>query len=316
MPMSPIPNPDGAARYDVTIVGGGPAGLSAALMLGRSRKRVLLLDAGTPRNARAHEMHGFVTRDGTPPAEFRRIAHEQLQAYPSVVRASQRVERLTGEPDDFTLHLQDGATVRSRRVLLALGMVDELPELPGYRELWGRSLFQCPYCHAWEEQDKPFGFVAPDADKLEFARFLLGWTSDVIAFTEGRFEVSAEVRDRLASAGVRLEERPIRRLVATAGGDRLEAVELADGTRLAREVLFVRPPQRQVALVEDLGLALDSNGFVQVDARQETSRKGIFAAGDMTTQMQAAMAAAAAGHLASTMLNHELTFGAPVAGGR
>ncbi|MNX71473.1 Thioredoxin reductase [compost metagenome] len=310
MSLSSTPIPDLTAPYDVTIVGGGPAGLSAALLLGRARKRVLLLDAGTPRNARAHEVHGFVTRDGTPPAEFRRLAHEQLTAYPSVTRASQLVERITGEVEAFHLQLQAGTRVRSRRVLLALGMVDVLPALPGYRELWGSSLFQCPYCHAWEEQDKAFGFLAPGPDKMEFGAFLLGWTADVTVFTDARFEVPAVIRASLEAAGVQLEERPIRRLVSRTGddvhGDRLEAVELVDGTRIAREVLFVRPPQRQTALVEAMGLALDQNGFVQVDARQETSCRGIFAAGDMTTQMQSAMTAAAAGYQAAAMLNHDL----------
>lgn len=315
MNLSPMPNPDWTALYDVVIVGGGPAGLSAALILGRARKRVLLLDAGTPRNARAHEVHGFVTRDGTPPAEFRRIAHEQLATYPSVTRVNQRVERITGELDAFELQLQEGMSVRSRRVILALGMVDMLPDLPGYRELWGRSLFQCPYCHAWEEQDKAFGFIAPGPEKLEFAAFLLGWTSDVVAFTDGCFEVPAAMREQLETVGVRIEERPIRRLVSTAvedaHGGRLEAVELADGTRIAREILFVRPPQRQTTLVEAMGLTLDPNGFVQVDARQETSSPGIFAIGDMTTMMQSAMAAAAAGYQAAAMLNHDLTLGPP-----
>jgi thioredoxin reductase len=275
----------------------------------------LLLDAGEPRNARAHNIYNFVTRDGTPPAEFRRIAHEQLAAYPSVVRASQRVERVMGERDDFELQLEDGSHVRARRIILALGMVDVLPEIPGYRELWGESIFQCPYCHGWEVQDQAFGFLAPGADKLDFGAFLLGWTSDVVAFTDGRFEVSAEVRDRLDAMGVRIEERPIRRLVSTAADDdhapRLGAVELADGTRIERDVLFARPLQRQTALVGTLGLELDPLGFVKVDHRLETSRPGIFAAGDMTSMMQAAMAAAAAGQMAAGMANHDLMLGPP-----
>jgi thioredoxin reductase len=313
--MLPTPNPDGEATYDVAIVGGGPAGLSAALILGRSRKRVLLLDAGTPRNARAHEVHGFVTRDGIPPAEFRRIAHEQLTAYPSVARSGQRVERITGELDAFQLHLQEGMSVRSRRIILALGMVDELPDMPGYRELWGHSIFQCPYCHGWEVQDQAFGFLAPGLDKLEFGAFLLNWSADVVAFTDGRFEVPTAMRERLEGMGLRIDERPIRRLVATTGEDtphgRLEAVELADGTRVARDVLFARPPQHQTPLVESLGLALDPSGFVQVDGRLETSCRGIYAAGDLTTQMQTAMAAAAAGYQAAAMINHDLAFGLP-----
>lgn len=313
--MTRTVNPDRTAQYDVAIIGGGPAGLSAALALGRARRQVLLLDFGTPRNARAHEVHNFVTRDGIPPAEFRRIAHEQLAAYPSVARANQRVERIAGGPDAFELDLQGGVNVRSRRIILALGMVDVLPDLPGYRELWGYSLFQCPYCHGWEEQDKAFGFIAPGPDKMDFAIFLLGWSRDVVVFTDGRYEVPEAMRERLAAAGIRIEERPIRRLVSRpaegAQGERLEAVELADGGHVAREVLFVRPPQRQTVLVEALGLALDANGFVKVDGRQATSSPGIFAAGDMTTMMQSALAAAAAGQHAAGMVNHDLAFSSP-----
>lgn len=315
MPTPFLPNPDAAEPYDAAIVGGGPAGLSAALTLGRARKKVLLLDAGAPRNARAHEVHGFVTRDGVTPAEFRRVANEQLAPYPSVSRAAQRVARIEGEKDDFTLHLEEGGSVRARRVILALGMVDVLPELPGYRELWGHALFQCPYCHGWEVRDRPFGFLAPDPEKLAFGSFLLGWTSDVVVFTDGRFEVPPAVRAHFEAQGVGLEERPIRALVADAGGERLEAVELEDGSRVAREVLFVRPPQRQTPLVEGLGLALDPNGFVQVGMQQETSRKGVYAAGDLATPMQTALAAAAAGQLAASMVNHDLTLAGWPSGG-
>jgi thioredoxin reductase len=294
--------------YDVVIVGGGPAGLAAATTLGRGRRKVLVLDAGEPRNARAHELHNFVTRDGIPPAEFRRIAHEQLAQYPNVERASARVTGISGGPDGFTV---EGPDVQARRVILALGMVDMLPELPGYRELWGHAIFQCPYCHGWEVQDRPFGYLAPALAHAEFGIFLKGWSRDVVVFTDGKFEVGDELRAKLAAAGVGLEERALGGLVAE--GDRLVAVELADGTRVAREVLFARPPQRQTALVEALGLELDENGFVKVDFRHQTSRPGIYAAGDMTTMMQAALAAAAAGSFAAGMVNHELAFAPEVA---
>lgn len=316
MRMSPTPTPDCSTLYDVTIIGGGPAGLAAALILGRSRRRVLLLDAGAPRNSRAKAVHGMITRDGTPPAEIRRLAHEQLAAYPLVDRAENWVERVTGERDAFELDLRGGTRVRTRRIVLALGMVDVLPELPGYEELWGRAIFQCPYCHAWEQQDKPFGFLAPGPEALDFALFLKGWTSDIIAFTEGRFEVPAEKREQLEAAGVRIEERPILRLILSAEGDRLDALELSDGSRVSREVLFARPPQHQTALVSSLGLALDENGYVQVDARQATSIPGIYAAGDLTTMMQNATMAAAAGNLAAAMVNHDLAFSAPVLAGQ
>lgn len=299
-------NEENGRSYDVVIVGGGPAGLSAALMLGRGIKRVLLCDAGSPRNAAAEEIHNFVTRDGTPPGEFRRIGREQLAPYEHVEVRGERVESIGGSRGEFEVVLASG-TVRARRVLLCGGMIDVLPELPGYRELWGKALFQCPYCHGWEVRDRAFGYVAPAAQWVEWAAFLRGWTRDVMVFTDAKFEVAADVRQRLSDAGVRIEERAIRRLVSSSDGEHLEAIELADGSRVAREVLFVRPPQRQTELVRALELDLDEHGFVRVGEQMETSRPGVYAAGDLTTMMQGAMFAAAAGGRAAGSINHELT---------
>ncbi len=292
--------------YDVVIAGGGPAGLSAALMLGRARKRVLLSDAGARRNERAREIHGFVTRDGTPPDEFRRVAREQLSAYPNVEVREQTVVAVSGAAGSFRVELGT-QSIAARRVLLCLGMIDELLDLPGYRELWGRAIFQCPYCHGWEVRDRAFGYLAPSAPLVEHALFFQGWSRDLVVFTDARFEVQAEVRARLATAGVRVEERAIRSLVASADGEHLSAVELDDGERVAREVLFSVPPQRQTPLVQSLGLVLDDLGFVRVDERLESSRPGIHAAGDLTSRMQSALLAAAAGATAAHWMNYALT---------
>lgn len=301
-------------RYDVIIVGGGPAGLAAALTLGRARRRVLLCDSGPPRNAAAVHVHNFLTRDGTPPAELRRIGREQLRPYASVEVRDARVEAIHGERDAFEARLSDGS-VEARRILLCTGMIDELPALEGFRALWGTSIFQCPYCHGWEVRDRSFGWLAPSAEFLAFALLLRGWTSDVVALTDGRFAVPAEVRAQLEAAGVPIEERPITRLVARE--DRLEHIELAEGEPLRRDVLFARPPQRQVPLVESLGLELDPAGHVRVnDPHRETSTPGIYAAGDLQTPMQAAIAAAAAGMLTAAMINHALALEPPPSRGR
>ncbi|NTX08887.1 NAD(P)/FAD-dependent oxidoreductase [Myxococcus sp. CA040A] len=301
---------------DVVIVGGGPAGLSAALVLGRGRKKVLLCDAGSPRNAAAEHIQGFVTRDGTPPREFRAIGREQLRPYEVDIRDVRvsGIERL-GDAR-FRVTLEGGVVVESRRVLLATGMVDVLPDLPGYRELWGKAVFQCPYCHGWEIQDKAWGvFAGPEAELyLDFAFFLKGWSADVTLYTLGGFQVSAERRAQLQRAEVRLVEGPVRRLIASADGNALEAVELEDGTRVRQEYIFTRPPQRHVALVEGLGLALDEMGFVKVDPMQQTSVPGISAAGDLTTRLQGALIAAAAGAQSAYVMNHQLNMEALGAG--
>lgn len=291
--------------YDVVIAGGGPAGLSAALTLGRARKRVLLCDAGPPRNAAADHIHGFVTRDGITPAEFRRIGGQQLEPYPSVQTRSVRVEEIRGERGAFEVRLATGS-VEARRILLCTGMIDELPDLEGFRALWGTSIFQCPYCHAWEAQDRRFGYLAQSAEALDFALLLRGWTSDVVVLTDGRYAVPPDVHARLAGAGIRLEERRITRLSSSNG--HLEQVELAEGSPLHLDVLFAHPPQRQVELVRALELTLDPAGFVQVDElHRETSRPGIYAGGDLITRAQGALVAAASGNLAAAMLNHALT---------
>lgn len=291
--------------YDVLIAGGGPSGLSAALALGRARKRVLLCDSGPRRNAAAARIHNFVTRDGTPPDDFRSAAREQLAIYPNVDARDVRVAAISGTRGAFRAELDTGS-VEARRVLLCTGMIDEALPIEGFGELWGRSIFQCPYCHGWEARDRRWGYLAlADSPHLvPFALQMRGWSRDAVVFTGGAFTMTKEVRDRLEAAGIRCETAAIARLIARE--DRLEAVELASGARVPCEVLFAHPPQRQVALVRALGVALD-DGYVRVDpASLETSTPGIYAAGDLTTRMQGAIFAASAGVQAAARINVDL----------
>jgi len=291
--------------YDVLIIGGGPSGLSAALALGRARKRVLLCDAGPRRNAAAAHMHNFVTRDGTPPQEFRRIARDQLASYPNVEIRDTGVLAITGERNAFMVQLTGGVDVSTRRVLLATGMVDETLPIEGFRELWGQSIFQCPYCHGWEIQDHLWGFLVHAGDAAHAAPFALmarGFTTRGLTVFG---ELPDDVRAKLRAADIEVAAVPVRRLVARDG--QLTAVELADGTAVACEALFVHPPQRQVALVDSLGLAAE-DGYLKLDPMtRETSRPGIFASGDLTTRMQSAVIAAASGMQAAASINMELS---------
>lgn len=296
------------STFDVVIAGGGPAGLSAALALGRARKRVLLCDAGPRRNATAVHVQNFVTRDGVPPDEFRRIAREQLTAYPNVEICSHRVESIAGERDAFAVRLSQGAAT-ARRILLCTGLVDELPPVPGVRELWGTAIFQCPYCHGWEVRDQRFAYLAADAEAASFALLLRGWTADVMLLTNAQFVIPSEVASQLRAGGIVVDERRIDRLVPE--GSRLDRVVFSDGGVLRRDALFVQPRQQQVELVRSLVLALDPQGLVKISDSYETSMTGVYAGGDLTTKRQTAILAAAAGMQAAAMLNQELTTALP-----
>lgn len=295
-------------HYDVVIVGGGPSGLSAALALGRACKRVLLCDSGPRRNAAAEHIHNFVTRDGTPPEEFRRIGREQLATYPNVEVRDAHVDAVTGEKGAFRVSL--GAEhVEARRLLLCTGMVDQMLSIEGFGDLWGHAIVQCPYCHGWEARDRPWGYLARlehTSHFLPFAMQLRGWTKDVVIFTNGTLDVPGTARTQLQAAGARIETAPVARLVAKE--KKLEAVELSNGERVRCELLFVHPPQQQTELIRALRLALDDAGFVQVDPmKRETSVPGIYAAGDSTTPMQAVIAASASALQAAAFVNMELT---------
>ncbi len=291
---------------DVIVVGGGPGGLQAALTLARGQRTVAVVDAGPPRNARAAAVHNFLTRDGTPPAELRRLARAELDRY-GVEVEGRRAIAITGERGAFTVELDEGS-VTARRVLLAVGMVDLLPELPGFEPLWGHTVFQCPYCHGHEVRGQRFAALAASEPMLDFAILLRAWTDDVVALTDGRFPVTDAARARLASAGVLLDERPLAALTARAeDAGRLAAITFTDGAPLPRDILFARPPQRQTDLVATLALALDPQGYLLLDDHRQTSRPGIYAAGDSVTMMQSALGAASAGMHAAAMLNHELT---------
>lgn len=282
--------------YDVIVIGGGPAGLTAALILGRARKRVMLLDAPERRrNLAAETLHGFVTRDGETPDQFRAIGRAQLAAY-DVEIAGPAVE-IVPEGARFAVRTAD-RQLAAERVVLALGMIDVLPELPGFRELWGTHAMQCPYCHGWEVRDQRFAVIGPP----EQAIFLRGWSRDIIAFLP---DANAATADDLARAGVVLERRPVVALRSDPGAP--ATVVLGDGSAIPRDALWARPAQRQTALVQALGLALDDQGYVDVGPTGETSIVGLYAAGDLTTMRQSAQIAASAGALVAYNLNHELT---------
>ncbi len=301
--------------FDAAIVGGGPAGLSAALTLGRAGRRVVLVDAGAARNAPAAHSHGYLTRDGAPPEEIRRLGREEAAGYGVVLRDG-RVRDAERDGDGFRLAL-DGAgglradALRARVLVLATGVVDELPDIPGLAEAWGKTAVHCPYCHGHEHRGKATAVLGRGSATYGFARLLHGWTDDVTVVTNGPEDLDVEEERQLADEDVRILRAPIARLRAPGG--RLEAVEFEGIPPLACGVLYLRPPQRPASpLAERLGAEL-RDGLVRVDHEGRTGVPGLFVVGDAANPVQEIATAAAGGARAAIAVNHDLICGPPEA---
>ena len=296
-------------QVEVAIVGGSNAGLSAALTLGRARRSVVVIDDGSPRNAPAHHAHNVYTRDGTPPEELRRIGREQLLPY-GVHFFNTRVVEAEGSRGAFQLVLRDGGDLTAARLLLATGISDDLPDTPGLRELWGKSVFTCPYCHGWEVQDTPLAVLGDGDAGYGYARLIQNWSRDLVLVTGENTTLTDEQLDDLQARGVDIIEAAVTEYENRNG--ELSALHLSDGRRLARKAVFMRPPMSLKGdLHEQLGCTLSEDGLqVVVDGMGQTSVPGVYAAGDIAT-MHAVIMAAASGTKAAGALNHEFVTEAP-----
>ena len=296
--------------HDVIVIGAGPAGLSAALMLGRCRRRVLVCDTGKPRNAASHAMHGFLSRDGMPPSEFLRIAREQLGQYDTVELRD--IEVMTAECRDSRFHvtLADGTVHQSRKLLVATGVVDNLPEIPGFKELYGRSVFHCPYCDGWEVRDRPLAIYGRGQRGLGLSLEMTGWSRDLVLCTDGPAEIPAEDLARLDRAGIRVREDPVVRLEGRAGSDeivRLERIVFASGEPLDRHALFFTTGQTQHSdLVTRLGCVMTDKGTVWTGKYEAAHLPGLYVAGDASRAVQWVVVAAAEGAEAAFAINTDL----------
>jgi thioredoxin reductase len=296
----------GRERFvDVIVVGGGPAGLAAALCLGRARRSVLVIDAGLPRHAVADGVHNFLTRDGLPPAALRTVAWDQMRAYPSVGRHQGAVVSLERGVDRWVATCDTGESWSAQAVLLATGVVDQHPMIRGYDALWGRSVFHCPYCHGWEVRDQPLAVLGQGRALAQFAPLLRSWSDDVVVCTHGA-ALEPDTEAVLAAHGVEVRTAPIAELEAKHGA--LDAIRFRDGTRLARHTLFVVPSPRLPDLVAGLGLELVDGGYLRIDDDGATSAPGLWAAGDLTSRRHQVTEAAAQGLRAAFAINRTLAF--------
>jgi thioredoxin reductase len=295
---------------DVAIVGGGPAGLSAALMLGRCLRRVILFDAGRPRNVRARGVHGLIGHEGLAPGTLLAQTREQLRAYETV---EVRLGAPEGEVRDawkraggFVVLAGDGSRIDCRKLLLATGMVDELPAIPGIVALWGRSVFPCPYCDAYEFRGQRLGVLGGGEGAATLARLLTTWSDDVTVFTGLPPWLQQQQQDWLGRKGVRFLAERVTGLQAE--GDRLRRVLRADAPPVPCDALFLSGGQHQRSpLVSKLGCAIGPRGTVETGKCESTNVPGLFVAGDASDDAQLVVVAAAEGAEAAIEINRSLS---------
>jgi thioredoxin reductase len=274
-------------------------------VLGRARRRTLLVDAGDQSNRPSPGVGGLLGNDGRPPVELYALGRQELAGYPAVTVLDGEVVRAGGEQDAFSLELADGTAIAARRIVRATGMAYRHRALDGIAERWGRSVFHCPFCHGWEHRDQPLCALDSEATGVHRGLLLRLWSDDVTLLTDGPAALAPDERDRLTSAGVTIDERPVAALRGP--GAELEAVVFADGSERACGGLLVAVElQQRSALAGQLGVTFQEAGPVSVDAiavdaRCETNVPGVFAAGDASTQMPSVAYAIAAGHLAAAM---------------
>ncbi len=278
---------------DCVVVGGGPAGLNASLVLGRAKKKIILFDDNKPRNAVTQESHGFITRDNIKPAEFKRIALENLKEYPNITIKNQRVFDIKTENNHFVILTSDGLTYQSRKVILATGLKDILPSIKGIHDYYGTSLFSCPFCDGWELKDRPLVFISEDERALHMIKMISNWSKDVVVCTNGKKVFSNEQRHLLAKKDIEVIDEEIEYFQGEGGN--LRSIVLKSGREVERAGGFVTTGLQQASpLAQILGCSMNSMGGIETDKAGRTNIAGVYACGDNSIIAPAQLIIAAA----------------------
>jgi thioredoxin reductase len=287
-------------EYDVMVVGGGAAGLSAALVLLRARRTVVVVDAGAPRNAPAAHIHGFISREGMPPSDLLAAGRAEVSEY----GGSLIDDTVVGVEPGFHVRLANGSQLTVRRVIVATGLRDELPDVLRVRERWGRDLLHCPYCHGYEVRDQPLGVLGGTPDADQHALLVRQWSPDVALFPHTD-SLTSDQRERLTARGIRIVEGAVAQLVVD--HDQLQGVELVDGTVIPRTAVFVRPrfvPNSELLI--SLGCDADENNWVLHDPVGRSTVAGVWVAGNVADPRAQVITAAGQGSAAAIALNADL----------
>ena len=291
-------------RYDVAVIGGGAAGLSAALVLSRALRKVVVVDAGTPRNAPASHMHGYLSRDGLPPGELLTSGRNEVTSYGGEILAGTALDLTADGPNGFCVLLENGQRISARRLLVTTALRDDLPDIPGLQERWARDVLHCPYCHGHEVQNRQLGVLGWNPSAVRYAQIVRQWSHDVVYFTPPGSLTDAD-RDQLIARAIGIVEGTIAQLVIT--DDVLRGVQISDGSVVPRDALFVPPrfvPNNQLLL--RLGCDVDSDGWVVADSTGRTTTSGVWVAGNVVDPRAQVITAAGAGSAAAIALNADL----------
>ncbi|WP_047980220.1 NAD(P)/FAD-dependent oxidoreductase [Ornithinibacillus contaminans] len=292
---------------DCVIVGGGPAGLNAALVLGRARRRVILFDNNSPRNAVTQESHGFITRDGIKPKEFREIAHQDIAKYPSVRVRNEKITDVKKTGNIFELVTEKGESINAKKVVLATGLKEIHPSIEKIMDFYGKSLFSCPYCDGWELKDLPLMVISESPSAIHMAKIVYNWSKDLIVCTNGKKTFGPEQKDMLQKKGIKVYEQNIKSLVGRNGD--LEAVIFEDDEEVKRKGGFVTPEWIQATTFGySLGCETHELGGIKTDQFGRTNIEGLYAAGDTSVIAPSqVIIAAAEGNRAAIGVNTDLS---------
>ncbi|WAC14525.1 NAD(P)/FAD-dependent oxidoreductase [Dyadobacter pollutisoli] len=292
-------------NFDVVIIGGSYAGLSAAMTLGRAMQNVLIIDSGKPCNRQTPHAHNLITHDGRSPGEISAEARKQVMAYPTVIWLDDLATSVTGTDNHFIVTTAQERQFAAKKLLFATGVKDLMPPIPGLAESWGISVVHCPYCHGYEYRGQETGILINGDMALDFGKFIRNWTNHLTIFTNGPATFDSAVRGKILSLDISINEKKLREIQHDNGY--LKAIVFEDQSQQELTALYARPPfEQHCPIPQNLGCNISEQGYIQVDEAQKTNVAGIYAAGDNTSMFRGLSMAMAAGTMAGARMNHEL----------